>query len=156
MLTAGFLCKHELLSLKMVMLTAFVGTLLFEQCMFFVGRIYGVRLLKKYPSLKEKAAKAIEFLHKYDSAFIFSFRFIYGIRNISPIIIGLSGIKPLKFSFLNIPAAFIWAVSVAGIGYEFADFLESAKHNMYYIHVSAFVIFILLLSSFIYHKNSRK
>ena len=156
LLTAGFLCKHGLLSLKMVMLTAFVGTLLFEQCMFFVGRVYGARLLKKYPSLSEKADKVIEFLHKYDSVFIFSFRFVYGIRNISPIIIGLAGIRPLKFSLLNIPAAFIWAISVAGAGYKFADFLEAAKNDIYYLQICALVVFVCLLLYFLYHRRKKQ
>ena len=107
LLTAGFLCQKGLMSLKLVILTAFLGTMFTEQCLYFVGRVYGSKLLEKYPKIAKKSEKVLEFLRKYNSAFIFGSRFVYGIRNISPMVIGIAGIPPLKFSTLNIPAAFI-------------------------------------------------
>ncbi|MDR2067840.1 MAG: DedA family protein [Holosporaceae bacterium] len=153
-LTAGFLCQRGLMALHFVMLAAFLGTLITEQCLFFMGRRYGARLLKKYPILSEKSDKVIKFLKKYDSSFIFGSRFIYGIRNISPIIIGMAGITPLRFSSLNIPAAMIWSVAVAGAGYIFADFLESTKNNLQYLQIAVLIIFCAALLYFIRNKNS--
>lgn len=155
-LTAGFLCKQGLMSLHLVILFAFLGTLITEQGLYFVGRIYGMRLLNNRPNLKEKAQRVIEFLRKYDSAFIFGCRFVYGIRNISPIMIGISDISPLKYSTLNIPAAFVWAVSVAGAGYIFANALESAKDHLEYVQYIALFILISALSYFLYRKNIKK
>ncbi len=156
LLTAGFLCKQGLMSLELVILFAFLGTMLTEQGLYFVGRIYGIKLLDKYPKLKEKSSKVIEFLHKYDAAFIFGCRFVYGIRNISPIIIGISNISPLKYSALNIPAAFIWAVLVAGTGYVFANALETAKDNLEYVQYGALAILGFALVYFLYKKNQKK
>jgi membrane protein DedA with SNARE-associated domain len=155
-LTAGFLCSRGLMSLKFVMLFAFLGTLITEQCLFFVGRIYGVKLLEKYPKLAKKSRKVIEFLKKYDAAFIFGSRFIYGIRNISPIIIGTAQITPLKFSTLNIPAALVWSVTVAGAGYVFADVLESAKEHLKYIQIGALVILCAALIYFFHQKKHKR
>jgi len=155
-LTAGFLCKQGLMSLQTVILSAFLGTLLTEQGLYFVGRIYGMRLLNNRPHLKKKAQKVIEFLRKYDSVFIFGCRFVYGIRNISPIMIGISNISPLKYSTLNVPAAFIWAVSVAGAGYVFANALESVKDHLEYVQYVALFILMLALGYFLYRKNIRK
>ncbi|MDR0406704.1 MAG: DedA family protein [Holosporales bacterium] len=129
LLTAGFLAHHQLLSLPYVILVAFVGTLMTEQGIFFIGRFYGQQLLNKFPKLKEKTHIVFRFLHKYDTLFIFTFRFIYGVRNISPLVIGTAGISPRKFSSLNIPAAAIWAMSVAGAGYIFADALQLLINN---------------------------
>ncbi|MDR2107433.1 MAG: DedA family protein [Holosporaceae bacterium] len=155
-LTAGFLCKSGLMSLQFVILFAFLGTLVTEQCLFFVGRIYGAGLLEKYPKLSQKSSKVIEFLKKYDSAFIFGSRFVYGIRNISPIIIGVAKITPLKFSTLNVPAAFIWSVSVAGAGYVFADVLESAKENLKYVQLGALAILCAAVAYFFIRKTDKK
>jgi membrane protein DedA with SNARE-associated domain len=155
-LTAGFLCRSGLLSLQFVMLSAFLGTLVTEQCLFFVGRTWGTKLLDKYPKLSQKSPKIIEFLHKYDSAFIFGSRFVYGIRNISPVIIGVAKITPLKFSTLNVPAAFIWAVSVAGAGYAFADVLESAKEHMKYVRLGASAILCAALACFLLRKADKR
>ena len=155
-LTAGFLCKKGLMSLDYVILAAFLGTLITEQCLFFVGRIYGTKLLQKYPNLAQKSEKVLEFLRKYNSAFIFGSRFVYGIRNISPMIIGMAGIPPLKFSSLNVPAALIWSVLVASIGFLFADMLSSAKDNMQYFQIGALILLLAAIGYFIHHKTSQK
>ncbi|MDR1561430.1 MAG: DedA family protein [Holosporaceae bacterium] len=152
-LTAGFLCKRGIMSLQMVIFFAFLGTVITEQCLFFVGRIYGARLLKKYRTLEKKSHKVIEFLQKYSSVFIFGSRFVYGIRNISPIIIGMAKIPPLRFSILNVPAAFIWSVSVAGVGYAFADLLEIAKERVEYLQITALILLCGALLFFIYKKK---
>ncbi len=155
-LTAGVFCRRGLMSLQEVIFVAFLGTMLTEQALYFVGRFYGMRLISRYPQLEEKSLRVIEFLRKYDSAFIFGCRFIYGIRNVSPLMIGASGISPLKYSALNIPAAFVWAVSIAGTGYAFADIIERAKNNIQYVQYGALVLLAGALFYFIYKKNLKK
>lgn len=155
-LTAGFLCKSGLLSLKLVILFAFLGTFITEQIMFFIGRIYGAKLLEKHPNLSQKSRKIIEFLRRYKRGFIFGSRFVYGIRNISPMIMGTAGINPLLFSSLNIPAALIWSVIVAGAGYLFADALDSAEWEIKVLQILGLVIVIVGLLVFINKKTRTK
>ncbi len=144
------------MSLEWVVFVAFLGTMLTEQALYFVGRIYGIKIIDKYPVLKEKSQKVIEFLRKYDSAFIFGCRFVYGIRNVSPIMIGVAGIHPLKYSMLNVPAAFVWAVIVAGAGYAFANVVEKAKENLQYVQYGALGILVLALGYFIFRKQRKR
>ena len=155
-LTAGFLCQQGMMSLQWVIFVAFLGTMLTEQALYFVGRIYGTKFIDRHPKFKEKSQRVIEFLRKYDSAFIFGCRFVYGIRNISPVMIGDAGIPPLKYSMLNIPAAFVWAVIVAGAGYAFADVVEKAKDNLQYVQYGALALLIVALGYFIYKKNKKR
>lgn len=155
-LTAGFLCHRGLMSLDLVILFAFLGTFITEQGFFFFGRVYGVRLLQKHPKLAQKSEKIMRFLRKYDTIFIFCSRFIYGIRNFSPIAIGMTGIHPLKFSACNIPAAFIWSAIVAGAGYFFSNALESAKENMHVAEMLALGLVILVLGIYLYRKRRKK
>jgi membrane protein DedA with SNARE-associated domain len=152
-LTAGFLCKQGLMSLQLVVFFAFLGTLLMEQCLFFVGRIYGTRLLLKYPRLAKKSSKVIEILRKYNAVFIFGSRFIYGIRNISPIVIGMARITPFKFSTLNIPAAIIWSIIVAGAGYVFADILEYTKENLKFFQIGLLIISCVVLLNLLWKRR---
>ena len=42
-----------------------------------------------------------------------SFRFIYGIRNLAPFVIGISGVSRTKYLILNFIAAQVWAHSFA-------------------------------------------
>ena len=56
-------------------------------------------------------------LEKYSTAFILSFRFVYGIRNFSSFAMGMSSLSWRRFAVLNFIAAGIWAVCFAGAGY---------------------------------------
>jgi membrane protein DedA with SNARE-associated domain len=154
-LTAGFFCRSGVMSLELVILFAFLGTFLTEQILYFVGRIYGTKLLKKYPTVFKKSEKILEFLRNYNSAFIFGSRFIYGIRNISPIIIGIANISPGKFSSLNIPAALIWAILVASAGYLFADALDFVSDNMKIIQI-VFLAALVTGAAFLIFKKSKR
>lgn len=157
LLTAGFLCHMGMMSLPWVILTAFIGTLVTEQGLFFVGHFYGDKLLNKFPKVAQKASRILDFLRKYDSAFIFGSRFVYGIRNFSPVVIGIAKIPPIKFILLNVPAALVWAVSVACVGYACSNVVDLAKDNMRYVEIGALVLFIAAFGYYLYRRNrSRK
>jgi len=133
-LTASFLAYTGFLSLPKVMTIAFIATLCADQLLFYVGRFYGPGLLERYPKLKMKSKRVFELLHKYNTPFILGFRFVYGIRTVSPLIIGTAGISIQRFTKLNLLAAVIWTVvSCLGgyfLGYLFADVIEDAIHNV--------------------------
>jgi membrane protein DedA with SNARE-associated domain len=152
-ITAGVLSRHGLLSLPLVVFFAFLGTMMTEQCLFFIGRSYGVRILEKFPNWQKKCEKVMKFLREYDTLFIFGSRFAYGIRNITPIVIGMAKITPKKFSSLNVPAAMVWSIIVAGVGYVFADMLESAEGGLKYVKIAALILVYFMASYFIYKKT---
>lgn len=127
-LTASAFSYKGYFSLPLLMVISFLGTLFADQLLFYIGRFYGPNLIERYPTLKEKSKRVFELLHKYNVGFILSFRFIYGIRIASPLIIGASGISIKRFTILNVIAAFIWSVLSCLVGYTIgyfaADFVE--------------------------------
>lgn len=127
-LTVSFLAFKGYFNIYLVTLIAFCGTLAADQTMFFVGRAYGPGLLERRPKLKEKSARIFEMLHKHQVVFILTFRFIYGIRNASPLIIGTAGIPVRRFVILNVISAAVWAIiSCTGgylLGYFFSDEID--------------------------------
>ncbi len=132
---AGLLAHEGYLSIYKVTLIAFVGTLVADQSLYFMGHFYGKAFLEKFPSLQAKSEKAFRLLHKYNNLFIMSFRFIYGIRILSPLVIGASGIPMRRFMILNLIAAVIWSVSSCAAAYYFAHLLIE------YWHVISKIIF---------------
>lgn len=106
--------------------------------------------------MAEKSQKIIEFLQKYDAIFIFGSRFIYGIRNFSPVAIGIAGIHPLKFSTFNIPAALIWSVLVASAGYLFSDAVDAVKEHMHIVEIFALAILCIGLGIFLLKRKRKK
>ena len=90
------------------------------------------------------ANKAFILLHKWDIWFILSFRFIYGIRMISPVIIGSSGISPARFIPLNLAAAIVWtAISCAG-GYLLGSVIESIDFKLIEKYIALFSVLLLI------------
>ncbi|MEK7244731.1 MAG: hypothetical protein AAB223_01780 [Pseudomonadota bacterium] len=55
-----------------------------------------------------------------------SFRFIYGIRNVSSFAVGLSEISWARYSATNLIAAGLWASSFTAAGYLFGHVSEAA------------------------------
>lgn len=129
LLLAGGAAYHGYMNIYLVMLIAFLGALLHDHVLFFVGRYYGQAFLDKYQKVEEKSRKVFNLFHKYHYFFIMSFRFIYGLRTITPLVIGTSNLSLKKYSILTTISAFIWAVAVAYIGYAFAIALETVIAN---------------------------
>lgn len=142
-LSASFLAYTGFLSLPTVMLVAFCGTLFADQGLFFIGRHYGPALLERHPKLKEKSQRIFDLLHKHNVLFILSFRFIYGIRTASPLVIGTAGVPVRRFLILNLIAAVIWTVisCVGGylLGYFFADDIQEMLIKVKHMHKYLFL-----------------
>jgi membrane protein DedA with SNARE-associated domain len=159
-LPAGYFASQGCLSLYKIILIAFVGTVIADQTLFVVGKKFGQRLLKKFPHFQKPAEKALRFLEVYDTWFMLTFRFIYGIRIISPVVIGLSHIQFVRFSILNIIAAAIWSVVSCSVGYFFGEVIMNHLSPMqrFFALGSVGFLFLLLLLwkawKFFYKKDS--
>ena len=119
-LVACFMAHLGYLSLVKIMIIAFCGTLFADQALYYVGRYYGQAIIQKFHYLHAPANRAFALLHNWDIWFILSFRFIWGIRTISPIVIGSSGITPQRYTPLNLIAAIVWTL-ISCIGWLYAQ-----------------------------------
>lgn len=122
---AGFAAHEGLLRLDLVMLCAFVGSFTGDQVWFWVGRRYGKTWLAKHPKSAGAAARVGRLLDRWGDWFVLSFRFLYGLRAVSPVAIALSSISALRFAVLNLISAAVWAVAVGSLGYVFGQAIES-------------------------------
>lgn len=129
LILAGGAAYHGHLNLYWVMLIAFIGAVIHDHLLFFIGRYMGSKVIYKYPSLHNRAAKISDFMHRYDHWFIMSFRFIYGVRTVTPIIVGTTSIPLRRYSLLVTISALIWAVIVAYLGYAFAIAIDALLEN---------------------------
>jgi membrane protein DedA with SNARE-associated domain len=125
LIIAGFLAHRGYLSIHWVVAVSFAGSFLGDQFYFYVGRFFGTGLISKSKRLRRIAEKIHRHLSQHETVFILSFRFIYGIRTASPIIIGTSGISALKYALLNMTSAMVWAILFSTLGYFFGKAFES-------------------------------
>jgi membrane protein DedA with SNARE-associated domain len=162
-LTAGFFAYKGYLSLPLIILISFSGTLFADQLLFFIGRWYGPGLLERRPKLKETSKRVFELLHKYHTWYILGFRFVYGVRVASPLVIGAAGISVQRFVILNFIAAIIWSVlsCLAGyvLGYFFADQIEIVIQKaikFQKITIGIIVLIIAGVSLYYYWRRKKK
>ncbi|TXC71758.1 DedA family protein [Sphingomonas ginsenosidivorax] len=119
--TGGLLAHQHLLPLVGTGVAAATGSFAADQLFFFIGRRYRDTARIRRMIEKPAFAKALGTLDRHPTAFILGFRFLYGLRTISPIAIGTSHVPARTFVALNAVSAIVWAVLFTGIGYLFGD-----------------------------------
>lgn len=142
------------INLPLLAFCATAGTMAGDQLFYYLGRIYGTPFLAKRPNLAAKAERGFQMLRKGEVVFILSYRFIYGVRNVSPFIVGVSGIQPLRFLLLNLTASLVWAATFVTGGYVLGKVLEQWIEE-YKLHMLAGLA-ILLVAIYAYHRFKNK
>jgi membrane protein DedA with SNARE-associated domain len=142
-LFAGFAAAQGLVDPLLLLICAWLGSFCGDQCYFWLGRHFGVRLLERFPRFRHGVDAALSWLERYDTGFILSFRFIYGIRNFSSFALGLSAVRWKRFLRLNFAAAGVWAASFVAAGYflghAFRAVLGDIARSFSIVMLAAFV-----------------
>ena len=139
LIIGGFLAHRGYLSLPLVILAAFIGTLAGDQLFFFIGRKKGKAFLDKRPSWKPNIEKAHTLLDRYQTLLILGFRFLYGLRTVTPFVIGMSRVKTAKFIILNFLGALVWAMIIGSAGYFFGTAFEAILGNIKHIEAELMI-----------------
>ena len=121
---AGFLAHRGYLDLPWVMGAAFVGTTLGDQLYFFLGERYGTSWIDRRPALRARLDRVLGLIGRNEVLFILGFRFLYGLRTITPAALALSGVTWRRFLALNAIGAAIWAIAFGSAGYLAGRALE--------------------------------
>jgi membrane protein DedA with SNARE-associated domain len=74
--------------------------------------------------------KALAHVRKHPDLWVLSFRFVYGLRTVMPVAIGLSGYPPLRYLILNGIGAAVWAAALGYAAYHFGAVLEGMLGNI--------------------------
>lgn len=121
---AGFAAHRGYLQLPWVITAAFVGSLFGDQLFFYLGRRHSGFLLRHRPHWQPRIERAQELIQRYSTLIILIFRFLYGLRTVTPFALGMSKVPARLFVPLNAGGALIWAVAIGGAGYLFGNALE--------------------------------
>jgi membrane protein DedA with SNARE-associated domain len=120
----GFAARQGYLSLPLVILVAFLGSLSGDQLWFYIGRAKGLPFIERRPHWAKHVSRVRDLLARYEVPVLVGFRFLYGLRNPTPFVVGASGYSPLKFLALNSIGAALWATIVGSLGYAFGHAFE--------------------------------
>ncbi|MBI3513807.1 MAG: DedA family protein [Proteobacteria bacterium] len=140
---AGYFASRGLLNLPLLIAAAWLGSFCGDQFYFWLGRRFGTRVLRRFPKWQPGVDRALRLLERYNTGFILSFRFIYGVRNFSSFAMGMSPLRWTRFLMLNFVAAGVWALSFAGGGYLCGEALAAVMGD------AAEIIGLLALAVFV-------
>jgi membrane protein DedA with SNARE-associated domain len=94
------------MDIKLVVLVAFFGSYAGVSC----GTSWAATPdLARKPRWQAMGDRALD-IRRHPDIWVLSFRFVYGLRTVMPVAIGLSGYPPRRYLLLNGIGAAIWAI----------------------------------------------
>lgn len=124
--TIGGMTAHRgLMSLPVAWGSVFAGTLAADQAWFAAGRHWRDRPMIERLRSTDAYRLAQQKFECHPALFVVLFRFMVGLRTVSPVMIGTSSFPPSRFIALNILAALVWTSLFVGAGYLFGLGLET-------------------------------
>jgi len=150
---AGFLAHEGYLNLAAVMAIAACGGFLGDQFFFALGRYRGREILSRFPSIQARAARVEALVLRFQNWLIVFIRFMYGLRVAGPILLGMTGVSHMRFAWVNLLGAMIWAVSIGGAGYLFGQAVSMFLHDAQRYQALALATIVLFaLAVWIYRR----
>ena len=159
LILAGFAAHLGYLHLPWVILVAFLGTLSGDQLFFYLGRRQSRFVLDKHPAWQRRLDRVERLFERYQTLLILGFRFLYGLRTVTPFVLGRSGVAPGYFFVLNTVGALVWSLVVGIGGYLFGNLLKIIMGDIKRYELEAFgAIAIIggLIWGFYFYRSRRK
>jgi len=122
---AGFLAHQGVLNPFVVAIAAFLGSCFGDQLWFYLGRRHATHPFVLRVTRRPLFQKIMSAIEDHPKKFILTFRFIYGIRTISPVAIGLADISGRVFLVFNALSAVVWAAAFTTLGYLSGQAVEA-------------------------------
>ncbi len=121
LIMAGILAHTGDMNLYIAIIVAGLGGFAGDQIYFYLGRFNKNYINKKLHTQKRKFAIAHLLLKKYGWPLIFVQRYMYGMRTVIPMAIGVTRYSASKFAFINFISAMIWAALTIIPAYYFGE-----------------------------------
>lgn len=148
---AGVLASTGDLNIFYVVTIAIVSNFLGDQFLFMLARnnkSYAKNMMKKH---QRKIAYSHLLMRKYGTLVVFIQKYLYGVKTLVPLAMGLSKYDLNKFIGFNLLASLLWGTVVGSISYSLGniviEYLEQVKEYL------LFVIFAILLILFYFYKK---
>jgi len=125
---AGVLSYMGKMDLSTSIMVAFVANAIGDILLFYMARYQKSMMMEGIRKHRRKLALSHIMMKKYGSWIILIQKFVYGIKTLIPIAIGLTKYDFKKFSILNVISSAIWALSIGfGSYYSGAPLMKIAE-----------------------------
>ena len=116
-------------------------------------------MLQRRPAWEARLSKVRPLVQRHQTWAILGFRFLYGLRTVTPFALGTMGIRPLHFFVLNALGAAVWATVFSALGYLLGSALERVIeqiHRYEMIVVVALALAGALAGVLLWRKQTRR
>lgn len=115
--------QQGLLPVEGVAVSAMVGTLIGDNACFLVGHRYGRHILDRRPDWQARIARVERLVQRRAVPLMIGYRFLYGLRYVTPVLLGSLGIAPRRFLFYSACGTVIWGLTLTVVGSVLASAL---------------------------------
>jgi membrane protein DedA with SNARE-associated domain len=136
---AGLAAHRGYLALPTLIVVGAIGGFFGDQIYFAIGRGFGARFLGRFPRLARRAGRATALIERHPELSVIAVRFMYGLRIVGPIAIGMSRIGWFHFAALNAIGAAIWSACWIGAGFVAGSAVEAALGNLKHVEHVLFI-----------------
>ena len=149
-LAGGVLAHRHWLSLHGAMLAAVAGSFGVDQMWFHLSRTMRHGALVQRIAGRPAFRRSLSLIERNPALFVLLFRFAYGLRAVTAVAVGMSGMSSRVFVWLNLVAAVVWGVAFTALGYAAGPMLEAAQARYGWgltalsLGVSGLVVWLLL------------
>ena len=123
-IAGGVMAHRGIFPIWAAWLACAFGAFVADEMFFQIGRRFRDRPFVTRVRQKPAFARAVAFIERYPNAFIFIFRFLYGLRTVSPIALGLTNIPLRRFATLNALACLVWSAIYTAVGFWFGPTVD--------------------------------
>ncbi|WP_179022182.1 DedA family protein [Winogradskyella forsetii] len=148
-LSAVIAASHGYLNIWLVIIVAIMATITSDLLYFNLGKNRAEKLMNK-PKWKTKIESVNIKLEKHRRLFLVSYRFLYGLRIATPLVLGTQNITQITFIKYSIISTVIWVTLFTILGLSFGEliltYLKHIQNIEYYIigGLLAIAIFFLI------------
>ena len=134
------------LNIYVCIIIAAISNFIGGQFLFFLARKnknYAKDMIKKYG---RKIDLAHLLMKKYGSFVIFVQKYIYGIKTLVPLAMGITKYSALKFTIFNAMAAILWACVIGYASFTAGEFILNLSEDFKYVGLFTVVVIFLLIT----------
>ncbi len=150
----GFFANSGQAVLPLVMLSGFLGALVSDNSVYWIGRYGGRPLITRILKVRllsflldtKSLGKVERYFEEHGGKTVFVGRFGPGLRSMTPLFAGVSRMKYTQFLPYNLAAVTLWSVAYTMVGYVFGEYwndLLAVAQNIGYSLVALVVLTVL-------------
>ncbi len=152
-IAAGVLSYAGKMDLSTSIAVAFVANAIGDSLLFYMSRYNKAQVMPYLKKHRRKLALSHILMKKYGDKIIFFQKFVYGIKTLIPMGIGMTKYPAFKFNVLNVLSAFVWSLSLGYLSFSAGEAIT--KFSTYfstYPWLAPVILFSLFGSLWYYFK----